>query len=90
MTTGPYINSVNLLADPVYDVTFAHEYGYTKQSKFLGPTYLPIVGFPSFIGSWTDSSHDHDREWYEVWANQLSYNYHDKHALSAVTYDWNY
>ena len=81
MTTGPYINSVNLVADPEIDATFAHEYGHTKQSKIIGPSYLFIVGFPSLIGSWTDSYHDHDREWYEVWANQLSYNYFNKNGL---------
>ena len=33
---------------------------------------------------WTD----HDHEWYEVWANQLSYNYFDKKGYSNVTGQW--
>lgn len=88
MTSGPYINGLNLVADPIKDPTFAHEYGHTKQSKILGPSYLFIVGLPSLIGCWTDSIHDHDREWYEVWANQMSYNYHDRHGYSSVTSTW--
>jgi len=93
ITTGPYINGASLTADPVLDDIFAHEYGHTKQSQFLGPLYLPGVGVPSLVGSFLDYEldvdHDHDREWYEVWANQLSYNYFDKHGYTNVTSSWN-
>ena len=92
LTLGSYINGNYLVADPAKDSIFAHEYGHTKQSKILGPLYLPIVGVPSLVGSIFDYElylSDHNREWYEVWANQLSYNYHDRHNLSSVTSSWN-
>ena len=58
-------------------------YAQTRQSKILGPLFLPIVGLPSLVGSFFDNtlgiSH-HEREWYEVWANQLSYNYYNIHG----------
>ena len=83
LTSGPYINGQNLDPDPEKDDIFAHEYGHTRQSKILGPLFLPIVGLPSLVGSFFDNtlgiSH-HEREWYEVWANQLSYNYYNIHG----------
>lgn len=27
----------------------SHEYGHTRQSLFLGPLYLPVVGIPSIL-----------------------------------------
>ena len=90
--TGSYINGWNLEANPETDYIFAHEFGHTEQSQFLGPLYLPLVGIPSLTGSVFDYtyglSNDHDKEWYEVWANQLSYNYHDKHGYTNVTSNW--
>ena len=92
ITSGSYINSLNLVADPIASSVFAHEYGHTKQSQIVGPLYLPCVGFPSLVGSLLDYelhlSNDHDREWYEVWANQLSYNYYEKHGYTTVTSAW--
>lgn len=44
----------------------------------------------SIIGAGIDGflGHDHDYEWYEVWANKLSYNYFNKRDY-AFTYKWN-
>lgn len=92
LTLGSYINGWNLEANPETDYIFAHEFGHTEQSQFLGPLYLPLVGIPSLTGSVFDYtyglSNDHDKEWYEVWANQLSYNYHDTHGYTNVTSNW--
>ena len=77
MTLGSYIHGINLVADPLVNPTFAHEYGHTIQSRILGPLYIPLVAPPSFIGSAVEGSeyHNHRNEWYEVWANNLSVNY---------------
>lgn len=91
LTLGPYINGQNLVADPAESPVFAHEYGHTKQSKYLGPLYPFIVGLPSLFGSISDyylNLSDHDKEWYEVWANQLSYDYFDKHGDYDTTEKW--
>lgn len=32
--------------------TWKHEYGHTRQSLYLGPLYLLIVGFPSLLWAW--------------------------------------
>lgn len=74
-----------------------YEYGHTKQSMLLGPLYLKLVGLPSLIGCVVQdipgSHHEHKNEWYEVWANNLSYNYHDKNGITdssgaLVTSSW--
>lgn len=90
VTLGAYINGYNLEADPQKERTFAHEYGHTKQSKVLGPLYLSLVGIPSIVGSISDDIglSDHHREWYEVWSNQMSYNYFDRHNETAITSNW--
>lgn len=88
LTLGPYINSLNMTADPEYDAMFAHEYGHVLQSKYLGALYFPLVAPFSLVGCAVDgktwSKHDHKNEWYEVWANQLSIEYFDNKKLSRV------
>ena len=90
VTLGSYINGKNLTANPRTDAVFAHEYGHVKQSKLLGPAYTPIVGHPSLIGSALDGvcGHDHNNEWYEVWANNLANDYYtsigDKTASATL------
>ena len=81
MTLGSYINTLNVTADPESDAIFAHEYGHIIQSQILGRSYLSIVGVPSLVGAGIaripESNHKHKDEWYEVWANNLSADYHD-------------
>jgi hypothetical protein len=76
-TLGSYINGKNLEADPQVDDIFGHEYGHVKQSNAFGLLYLPLVGVPSLIGSAFDGvwNHDHNNEWYEVWANKEANRY---------------
>ena len=76
-TLGSYVNGKNLEADPQVDDIFGHEYGHVKQSNALGLFYLPLVGVPSIMGSAFDGvwNHDHNNEWYEVWANKEANRY---------------
>ena len=91
VTLGSYINANNLTADPEADYVFAHEYGHTIQSRKLGLSYLPIVGPPSLVGCLVEkipwANHDHDNEWYEVWANNLANDYYQERGMTtAVNY----
>ena len=91
VTLGSYINSLNLTANPETNYIFAHEYGHTIQSRKLGLSYLPIVGPPSLVGCLVEkipwANHDHDNEWYEVWANNLANDYYQERGMTtAVNY----
>lgn len=72
VTLGSFINTFNENRDLI-----RHEYGHVIQSKKIGPLYIPLIGIPSIIGCEVEdiSNHDHDYEWYETWANKLSYEY---------------
>ena len=76
LTLGNYINSTNMKLE---DNMFMHEYGHTIQSKRLGPLYISI-GIFSLVSAASSSESDHDKRWYEMWANRLGYNYFNKHG----------
>ena len=87
LTLSSFINTVNKDRDLV-----RHEYGHVIQSQKLGLLYIPIVGIPSLAGCGIAdiSNHKHKYEWYETWANKLSYEYlkvYDSADLSM--YPWN-
>ena len=86
MTLGPYINGKNLVANPNTDDVFAHEYGHTIQSRLIGSCYLFAVGLPSLVSASLNSSGivNHYNQWYEVWANNLSADYHDSIGNAGV------
>ena len=88
VTLGPYINTLN---DDKYHNLVSHEFGHTIQSRYLGPLYLRLVGVPSLWGAAMDTNiHNHDTEWYETWANRLSYNYRTQYPLSDYASNgWN-
>lgn len=53
-----------------------HESGHSKQSKILGPLYLPFVGLPSLMVNIYARIADKDNRWYykqpwEAWADKL-------------------
>ncbi len=54
-----------------------HEYGHTKQSKYLGPLYLIVIGLPSLLWAWLGEKYreKNDISYYafytEKWANKL-------------------
>jgi hypothetical protein len=58
-------------------VTIAHEAGHSKQSRMLGPLYLPLVGIRSALRcvksekeQWPDSKYF--GSWPENWADRLA------------------
>jgi hypothetical protein len=59
------------------DGTWDHEIGHAKQSMYLGPLYLLVVGLPSFVRAavWTfdkdRSRADYYKGWPENWADRL-------------------
>lgn len=68
--------------DPPYMKTIHHERGHQKQSLYLGPLYLLIIGIPSLTGNLIDRychkdwDYDKAEKWYyslpwEKWADKL-------------------
>ena len=52
-----------------------HEWGHTRQSRLLGPFYLPVIGIPSLLWAlwWRPSRRKNYYSFYtEVWANKLA------------------
>lgn len=88
VSLGSFINVGGNADDFRLPSVLAHEFGHTLQSRILGPLYLLVVGFPSLIGCRLPL-HDHRCEWYEVWANRLSYRYHVKHGREMTAARWN-
>ena len=43
--------------------TWNHEYGHTRQSLYLGPLYLLVIGIPSLWWGWWHRTHK-DRSYY--------------------------
>lgn len=89
VSLGSFINVGGSQDDFRVPSMLAHEFGHTLQSRILGPFYLLVVGFPSLIGCRLPL-HDHRREWYEVWANRLSFRYHMKHGRESTAARWNH
>lgn len=59
-----------------YFKTLQHEHGHQKQSLYLGPLYLLVIGLPSFIGNIYSRIAHKSSEWYysqpwEAWADRL-------------------
>lgn len=52
-----------------------HEYGHTRQSLYLGPLYLLVVGLPSIIWAWrfipNSCMGSYYQYWTERWADKL-------------------
>lgn len=89
VSLGRFINVGGSPDDSTLPSMLAHEFGHTLQSRILGPLYLVVVGFPSLVGCRLPL-HDHRREWYETWANRLSYKYHIKHGREMTAVRWNH
>lgn len=53
--------------------TIKHEWGHTRQSLYLGPLYLIVIGIPSFLWACTYKWLKKDYYWFytESWANKL-------------------
>ncbi len=64
------------VADAMGKNTIKHEFGHSKQSLYLGPLYLLLVGIPSFLMSMLTILHilrpdRYYKRWPENWANSL-------------------
>ena len=61
---GEYLNMV-----------IAHESGHVKQSLYLGPLYLIVIGIPSILWAWSHRWIAPKKSYYwfytEAWANKL-------------------
>lgn len=59
---------------PAIPDTWKHEYGHSRQSLYLGPLYLLIVGLPSLLWAWYWNP-SRGRSYYsfytEKWADKL-------------------
>ena len=60
------------------DHLFVHEYGHYIQSQLFGPSYLPIIGIPSFLSNTHLLGNSHSTRWFEVDANKRGANHFDK------------
>lgn len=55
------------------DVTLRHERGHQKQSLYLGPLYLLVIGLPSAAGNLLHRliKFDYYKQPWEAWADKL-------------------
>lgn len=73
VSLGMFIFASNIDWEP----TIMHEYGHTRQSMFLGPLYLLVIGLPSIIwaGCFDNYRQKHNKSYYdfytESWADKL-------------------
>lgn len=55
--------------------TVLHEYGHVRQSRLLGPLYLPVIGLPSLLWAALHGRFFRSRSYYwfytERWADRL-------------------
>lgn len=76
VSLGNYIIMQSTIRNSNFWVAAKHEHGHQKQSLYLGPLYLLIIGLPSFIGNIYSRIIHKSNEWYysqpwEAWADKL-------------------
>lgn len=64
-----FIQYHRIMAPTAWD----HEYGHTRQSLYLGPLYLLVIGIPSGLWALTcrKKGDDYFNFWTEYWADKL-------------------
>lgn len=71
VTFGNYI----FISSKATENTIKHEYGHTRQSLYLGPLYLIIIGIPSILWAMIHKTIAPDKlySWFytEAWADKL-------------------
>lgn len=71
VTLGNYI----FISPRATENTIKHEYGHTRQSLYLGPLYLIIIGIPSILWAMIHKTIAPDKlyNWFytEAWADKL-------------------
>lgn len=77
--SGSNLGSVSLgnfvfLGNYRSDLTQRHELGHCKQSMYLGPLYLFVIGVPSIIWAsyYYKTPHSYYSFYTEVWADKLA------------------
>ena len=72
VSLGPYILLNQRFCDTA---SLNHEYGHTRQSTYLGPLYLAIIGLPSILWAYVQGRHWISKSYYwlytERWADRL-------------------
>lgn len=48
-----------------------HELGHTKQSKILGPLYIPVIGIPSLVHAALHSTICKNRNYYHFYTEHI-------------------
>lgn len=78
VSLGDYIifDTIYLDHEEVWKESINHEHGHQKQSMYLGPLYLIIIGFPSFLGNiifriFNIESKKYYKQPWEAWADKL-------------------
>lgn len=74
ITLGEYV-----IVGTKKEKTVRHEFGHVKQSRILGPLYLPVIGLPSIIHAGINgiinccdkSPYGYYHLYTEAWANKL-------------------
>lgn len=74
ITLGEYV-----IVGTKKEKTVRHEFGHVKQSRILGPLYLPVIGLPSVIHAGINgiinccekSPYGYYHLYTEAWANKL-------------------
>jgi uncharacterized protein YybS (DUF2232 family) len=71
VTLGNYI----FISSKATENTIKHEYGHTRQSLYLGPLYIIIIGIPSILWAMIHKTIAPDKlySWFytEAWADKL-------------------
>lgn len=72
------------------ETTIRHEYGHSKQSLYLGPAYLIVIGIPSFTMNLLSALHILDAKryysrWPENWADRLGGVSRNEKASQAIS-----
>ena len=75
MTLGDRIFISRCYHGEYLNMIIAHESGHVKQSLYLGPLYLFVIGIPSILWAWLHKSIAPRKSYYwfytEAWANKL-------------------
>ncbi|MBR3388268.1 MAG: hypothetical protein IKG84_08595 [Bacteroidales bacterium] len=74
MHGGISLGSFVYFRKPSYDRLLRHEAGHCRQSRLLGPLYLPVIGLPSLLWAlWWHPGRPVPYSWFytERWADRL-------------------
>lgn len=79
ITIGPYSFGPDNYKATWRDNLFVHEYGHYIQHLYWGPSFMSVIGIPSFMSTLGFRSGNHIDRWFEVDASNKGASYFDKH-----------